>query len=66
MDVPEWAKGLAVLVAGVALSGLANFALTEAGYSGLGTLVWVLGYLGTLMVIWMEWVRHVDFGGATG
>lgn len=63
MDVPEWAKALAVLAVGVALSGIADFALTSAGYPALATLVWVLGYAGTLMVLWMAWARHVDFSG---
>lgn len=66
MDLPGWVTPLAVLALGVALSGVANALLTDAGYDGLGTLVWVLGYVGTLMVLWMGWVRHVEFTGPDG
>lgn len=59
--LPGWAKPAFVLATGVVLSGLADFALTEAGYPSLATLVWVAGYGGVVVVVWAVWLRELDF-----
>jgi hypothetical protein len=66
VDFPGWVKPLLLLAAGVALSGVADFALTQAGYGNLATLAWTLGYAGTLIVIWLAWGQHVNLVGDTG
>lgn len=58
--LPGWVRPALVLVVGVVLAGVADFALTEAGYPALATLAWVAGYGGTVIVLWAVWFRHVD------
>jgi hypothetical protein len=65
-DLPGWVPALVVLALGIALSGVADFALTHAGYPALATLVWVAGYAGTLIVLWAGWFRHLEFTGPSG
>lgn len=57
--------GLA-LVVGVVVPGLGKYFLTAAGYTALGTAVWVTGYLTAVLVIWYVWIRPIDFEDATG
>ncbi|WP_276258622.1 hypothetical protein [Haloglomus litoreum] len=66
IELPGWARLLAVLAVGVALSGLADFALTQAGYPTLATFVWATGYAGTIIVVWLVWGQHLDLVGDTG
>ena len=54
---------MAVLVGGVVGFGLADHALTSAGYGTLGMFVWGGGYLATMFVVWYGWVRHIDMTG---
>ncbi|SEN11484.1 hypothetical protein SAMN05216388_1001400 [Halorientalis persicus] len=61
----EKAKFALVLSAGVVLPGLANYALGAAGYDTLGSLVWVLGYVGAVLILWYVWVRPLDLTGPT-
>jgi hypothetical protein len=65
-DLPGWARLLLVLAVGVALSGLADFALSRAGYPSLATLAWTMGYAGTIIVLWLGWGQHLDLVGDTG
>ncbi|WP_299265946.1 hypothetical protein [Halorientalis sp.] len=60
----EKAKFALVLSSGVVFPGLANYALGTAGYSTLGSLVWVFGYFGAVLLIWYIWVRPLDLTGA--
>lgn len=66
VSLPGWARLLAVLAVGVAASGVADFALTQAGYPNLATLVWAAGYAGTIIVVWLVWGQHLELVGDTG
>jgi len=61
----EKAKFALVLSGGVVLPGLANYGLAAVGYDTLGSLVWVLGYVGAVLLIWYVWVRPLDLTGPT-
>lgn len=50
----------AILLVGVAGSGLARHALGAAGHDTLGTIVFVLGYAGMVFVVWYGWIRPLD------
>ncbi len=52
-----------VLVVGVAGTGIARRLLGEAGLNDLGVFVWILGYGGTVLVVWYGWIRPLDIGG---
>jgi len=52
-----------VLSGGIVLPGLADYALAQAGYDTLGMLVWVTGYIGTMLLIWYLWLRPLDLTG---
>jgi hypothetical protein len=52
-----------VLVAGVVLPGLANHFLVRAGYDEVGVAVWVLGYLGAMLLVWYVWLRPIEITG---
>jgi hypothetical protein len=51
-----------VLAAGVVLPGGANYALSSLGFETAGSVVWVLGYLGMVLLLWYRWIRPLDFG----
>lgn len=55
-----------VLTAGVVIPGFVVYALTAIGYDTVGTVVWAVGYLAMVLVIWYRWVRPLDFTGPTG
>lgn len=59
--LPAWARAGAVLAATVALAGVADYALTRAGYPDLATLAWVAGYGGAVVVVWVVWLRELEF-----
>jgi hypothetical protein len=52
-----------VIVTGVVLPGLARRFLGEAGYSALGTVVFILGYAGMIFLVWYGWIRPLDLTG---
>lgn len=56
----------AVLVAGVVVPGVADYALSTAGYDTAGMVVWAVGYLSMALVVWYRWLRPLDFTGPTG
>ncbi|WP_049986487.1 hypothetical protein [Halobellus rufus] len=53
----------ALLVVGIAGSGVARRLLGEAGYDDLGAIVFVLGYGGMIVAIWYAWIRPMDITG---
>ena len=53
----------AVLLVGIAGSGLARRTLGEFGYDNLGVLVYILGYGGMVVAIWYVWIRPMDLTG---
>ena len=54
---------VAILLVGIAGTGLVRRLLGEAGYNGLGRLAWILGYGGMILVVWYGWVRPLDITG---
>lgn len=53
----------ALLGGGVVVWGLVDYALSQAGYSTVGAVVWAIGYLTTMLLIWYIWVRPLDLTG---
>lgn len=64
--LPGWAKAIALLAVGIAVSGLADFALAQAGYGSLGTYVWAIGYAGTILLLFFLFLRPLDLTGPDG
>lgn len=54
---------LAVVVSGIVLPGIARRFLGEAGYPGVGTIVFVLGYAGMVFLVWYGWIRPLELTG---
>jgi hypothetical protein len=55
-----------VLAAGVVVPGIADFALSNAGFDTAGTVAWAVGYLSMALVVWYRWLRPLDFSGPAG
>jgi hypothetical protein len=53
----------AILLVGIAGSGIVRRLLGELGYNDLGALVFVLGYGGMVFAIWYGWIRPMDITG---
>lgn len=53
----------ALLLVGVAGSGIARRLLGELGYNDLGALVYLLGYGGMVGALWYGWIRPLDITG---
>lgn len=51
---------------GVAVAGLADAALTAAGYVALARVVWAVGFGFTVLVVWYLWLRPMDITGPSG
>lgn len=45
------------LVAVILIPGLANAALSQAGYGALGSLVWAVGYGSGALFVWYVYIR---------
>ena len=54
---------LTVVVTGIVLPGLARRFLGEAGYEGVGTVVFIIGYAGMIFLVWYGWIRPLDLTG---
>jgi hypothetical protein len=65
-DLPSWAWFMFVLATGVAVSGLADFALSQAGYGNVGAYVWAVGYAGTVLVLFFLYLRPIELTGPDG
>ena len=52
-----------VLVVGIAGTGIVRRQLGLLGYNELGRIVFVLGYGGTIFVLWYGWIRPLDITG---
>ena len=57
---------LLIAVAGIIVPGILDFTLVQYGYSGVGSLVWTLGYGGAIIAVWYGWLRPLDITGDTG
>jgi hypothetical protein len=65
-DIPRWLPFLLILTGGVALSGAADFVLSQAGYGALGAYVWAVGYAGTVIVLFALYLRPLELTGPDG
>lgn len=61
--LPGWVTGISLLAGTVSIAGVTDYLLTGAGYSTLGTVVWVLCYLTALAVVWIVWLRDIELTG---
>jgi hypothetical protein len=61
--LPGWVTGVFLLAGTISVAGVTDHLLTAAGYSLLGTAVWGICYLTALAVIWIVWLRDIEFTG---
>ena len=66
LDPPRWVTFVLVLAGGIALSGFADFALSQAGYATLGAYVWAVGYAGTVILLFVLFLRPLEITGPDG
>jgi len=52
----------ALAVVGILGPGMAHYYLNRAGYPLMANVVFVVGYLGAVFLVWNGWLRHVDIG----
>jgi len=64
--VSEKVAFAAVLASGVLIPGLAKYFLSAAGYPGIGSLVWAVGFGTMVFVIWYVWLRPLEITGPIG
>lgn len=62
-DLPGWVAGIVLLAGTIAVAGVTDALLTEAGYGALGAVVWLLCYATALATVWFVWLRHIDLTG---
>jgi hypothetical protein len=53
----------AILLVGVAGSGVARWTLGQLGFTTLGELVYIAGYGGMVVAVWYGWIRPLDITG---
>ena len=66
LDPPRWVTFMLVLAGGITLSGFADFALSQAGYAALGAYVWAVGYAGTVLLLFVLFLRPLELTGPDG
>ncbi|WP_313691218.1 hypothetical protein [Halorarum halobium] len=54
-----------VLLVGIAGTGIIRRQLGVMGYNEFGRLVFILGYGGTVFLVWYGWIRPLDITGPT-
>jgi hypothetical protein len=52
-----------VLLVGVAGTGFSVWLANLAGYSTLGSIIWVVGYGTTIFLLWFGWFREMEITG---
>jgi hypothetical protein len=65
MELSSRQAFVVVLVVGVVGTGLVQRGFAAAGYPGLGTAFWIVGYATTVLALWYGWVRPLDLTGPT-
>lgn len=55
-----------VLALGITVPGVADFALSQLGYEGLGAIAWAAGYAGAVLLVWAVWLRPLEFDPGAG
>lgn len=63
MDLSSRQSFVAVLVVGLLGTGLLVRGLNMAGHFTAGVGAWIVGYGGTVLVLWYGWVRPLDLSG---
>lgn len=53
----------AVLLVGIAGTGIVRRQLGLLGFNELGRVVFMLGYGGTITLVWYGWIRPLDITG---
>ena len=66
MSLDERVVFAVVLVSGIILPGVADYALSAAGFDTLGMVVWAGGYLAMILYLWYRWIRPLDLTGPAG
>jgi hypothetical protein len=66
VTLSERTKLATTLAVGVVVPGVADYALSAAGYERLGLAVWAVGYLTMALVVWWVWLRPLDLTGPSG
>ncbi|MFB6243425.1 MAG: hypothetical protein ABEH80_04955 [Halobaculum sp.] len=56
----------AVLLVGIAGTGVVRRQLGLLGYNNLGRVVFVVGYGGTILLVWFVWLRPLEISGPSG
>lgn len=54
------------LLAVIVVPGLANAALSQAGYETLGSAIWAVGYGSGALFVWYVYVRPLDIRAPEG
>ncbi|MUV85045.1 hypothetical protein GJ631_00210 [Natronomonas sp. CBA1123] len=62
-EVPGWALGMLLLATTVAVAGVTDYVLTNAGYRNLGLFVWAVCYTGVLLIVWVLWLSDIELTG---
>jgi hypothetical protein len=57
--------GLVIAALGVAIPGLVDNLLTQAGAPGLGALVWAIGFGSAVVALWYVLLRPLNLGAET-
>lgn len=65
VDPPAWATVASLLALGVVFAGVGDFLLARLGYPGVGAVVWVVGYGGSVLVVWLLFFRGREFRPGT-
>ncbi|MFB6170299.1 MAG: hypothetical protein ABEJ06_04045 [Haloarculaceae archaeon] len=60
MSRSDFVVGVALVLA-LLVPALLDFALSRAGFTGLGGWVWALGYGLVVVTVWLVWIRHIEF-----
>lgn len=66
MELSSRQTFVAVLVTGLVGTGLLVRLLNELGYFTAGVVIWIIGYGGTVLILWYGWIRPLDLTGPTG
>ncbi|MFT4905406.1 MAG: hypothetical protein ACI8UR_001982 [Natronomonas sp.] len=62
-DLPGWVAGVLLLGGTIAVAGITDALLTNAGLGYLGIAVWAICYAGALLTVWFVWLRHIELVG---
>lgn len=61
IELTSKVKFAIILTVGIVVPGTLAYAFSMSEFSQVGTIIWVLGYGATIVVIWYNWVRPINF-----